>query len=181
MSGKTDAVKGRIKEAAGAATGKHRAQLLAMILDLQTNRVMLDELVNCYGVFLFTGGVVPEEHWGLGAMTSYLHDPFAADRISTAEAERYQQLAATIIDLGQTITAAAGPRTLRCRHDIADVFGRESSEIQALGSTLESAMTKLADDLKPSPPLSETDCALESVGSDVSPNGALRTSTGADS
>jgi hypothetical protein len=161
MSGKTDVVKGRIKAAAAAVTGKHREQLLAMVLDVQTNRIILDELVNCYGVFLFTGGVVPKEHWGLLAMTSYLHAPFAADRISTAKAERYQQLAATIMDQGQAITAQAGPRTLRCRHDIADVFGRESSEIRALGSTLESAMTKLADELKPSPPLAEMEGALD--------------------
>jgi len=82
---------------------KHREQLLAMVLDLQANRIILDELVNCYGVFLFTGGVVAEEHWGLLAMTSYLHAPFAADRISAAKAERYQQLAATIVDQGQAI------------------------------------------------------------------------------
>jgi hypothetical protein len=161
MGGKTDVVKGRFKEAAGALTGKHREQLAAMILDLQTNRIILDDLVNCYGVFLFTGGVVPEEHWGLLAMTSYLHAPFAADRISTAQTERYQQVAVTIMDLGHAIIAGAGPRSMRCRNAIADSFGRESSEIRVLGSRLESAMTKLADELKPSSPLADTEGALD--------------------
>jgi len=119
----------------------NREQLLAMLLELQANRIILDELVRCYAMFLFTGGVVPGEHWGLVAMTSYLQHPFAAGRISTAEAEHYQRLAEAIMDLGQAITAGARPRTLHCRRDISDVFGRESSEIHALTSTLESAVT----------------------------------------
>ncbi len=35
---------------------KHRENLLAMILELQTNRIVLDGLLNCYGMFRFTGG-----------------------------------------------------------------------------------------------------------------------------
>jgi hypothetical protein len=120
---------------------KQREQLLAMILELQANRMILDELAKHYGVFLFTGGIVTREHWGLLAMASYLQDPFAADCICTAEVQHYQQLAGAIINLGQAIASQARPRTLRCRHDIADTFGRESSEIQALTNTLESSLT----------------------------------------
>jgi hypothetical protein len=146
---------------------KDRGQLLAMILELQTNRIILDGLLDCYATFRFTGGVVPRESWGLVAMTSYLERPFAARRISTAEAARYRLLAEAIMDLGHTITAGARPRTLRSRYDIADAFGRDSAEVRALGSTLESAMTKLVAELKPSPVLAET----ESVGPDFSSTG----------
>ena len=146
---------------------KDREQLLAMILELQTNRIILNGLLDCYATFRFTGGVVPREPWGLVAMISYLKCPFAADRISTAATERYRHLAETIMDLGQAVTAGAKPRTLRSRYDIADTFGRDSAEIRALGSTLESAMTKLVGELKPSPVLSET----ESVEPDFSSSG----------
>jgi hypothetical protein len=122
---------------------RHRKQLLAMIRELQTNRIILDGLANCYGVFLFTGGVVPREPWGLVAMTSYLQRPFAVDRISTAAVERYRQVAEDIMQLGQAVTAGARPRSRRCRHDIAERFGRESAEMLALGTTLESAMAEL--------------------------------------
>jgi hypothetical protein len=146
---------------------KDRGQLLAMILELQTNRIILDGLLDCYGTFRFTGGVVPRESWGLVAMTAYLKSPFAAGRVPTAGAVRYRQLAEAIMDLGHTITAGARPRTLRSRYDIADTFGRDSAEIRALGSTLESAMTKLVAELKPSPALAET----ASVASDFSSSG----------
>jgi hypothetical protein len=122
---------------------RQREQLLAMILELQTNRLILDGLANCYGVFLFTGGVVPREPWGLFAMTSYLQRPFAVDRVSTAAVGRYRQVAEEIMKLGQAITEGARPRSRRCRHDIAERFGRESAELLALGSTLESAMAKI--------------------------------------
>ena len=75
------------------------------------------------------------------AMISYLERPFATDGISTGEVERYGHLVEAIMELGQGI--AAGPRTLRCRHEIADMFGQASSEIRTLGSTLESALTKV--------------------------------------
>ena len=122
---------------------RQREQLLAMIRELQTNRIILDGLVNGYGVFLFTGGVVPREPWGLVAMTSYLQRPFAVDRISTAALRRYRQVAEDIMQLGQAVTAGARPRSRRCRHAIAECFGRESAEIRALGTTLESAMAEL--------------------------------------
>lgn len=153
---------------------KNEEELVAMILELKTNRIILDRLVNHYGVFRFTGGVVPRDPWGLVAMTSYLQSPFATDRISVAATERYRHLAETIMDQGQAITAGARPRTLRCRYEIADRFGRDSSEIRDLGSTLESAMAKLIEELKPSLLLSET----EAVGSDLSTSGATAITTG---
>ncbi len=155
---------------------KDREQLAAMIRELQSNRIVLDELLNCYGMFHFTGGVVPREPWRFVAMASYLQCPFAADHISTAAIERYRHLAETIMDLGQAITTGARPRTLRCRHDIAEKFGRDSSEIGTLGNTLEPAMTKLVEELKPSSLLSETEYAE----SGSSPNGVLGTARGGD-
>jgi hypothetical protein len=126
---------------------KHREQLLAMILELQANRVILDELVKYYGVFLFTGGVVPREQWGLLAMASYLQCPFAVDCICASEVQHYQKLAEAIMTMGQAIASEARPRTLRCRRDIADTFGRESSEIRALANTLESTVTNALEGL----------------------------------
>lgn len=120
---------------------EYRGQLTGMILELRANQATLDELVNWYGVFVFTGGDVPKGRWCLVAMISYLERPFATDRISTGEVERYKHLVEAIMKLGQGI--AAGPRTLRCRHDIADTFSRASSAVQALGSTLQSALTKV--------------------------------------
>ena len=155
-----------------------RETLSAMILELQNNQITLTGLLSRYGVFLFTGGEVPRGRWDLVAMTAYLERPFAADRISTAEAERYRHLAEAIMDLGQT--SATGARTLRCRHDIGDMFGRDSSEIRALGSSLESAMTTLVEELRPSPLLSETESTMESVESDFSPNGVLGATTGGE-
>ena len=157
-----------------ANSRKNEEDLAAMIRELQTNRIILDGLVNCYGVFRFTGGVVPREPWGLVAMTSYLQSPFAADCVSTAAAERYRHLAEAIMDLGQSITVGERPRTVRCRHDIADRFGRDSSGIRDLGSTLESDMTTLVEKLKPSLLLSET----EAVESGLSTNGVLKLTRG---
>jgi hypothetical protein len=150
-----------------------RDQLLAMIQELQTNRIILDELVDCYSMFRFTGGVVPREQWGLVAIASYLRRP-SADCIFTAAAERYRQVAEAIMDQVRAMTAEAGPRTLRCRHALAEAFGRESSEIRALGSTLESAMTKTIEELDPLPLLLE----MKSVKSDSSPNGVSAITTG---
>jgi len=130
---------------------KTREQLVAMVWGLQANRIVLDRLLKCYGVFRFTGGVVPDEPWDLVAITSYLQCPFAAERISTAAIERYRHLAETIVDLGQAITAGERPRSLRCRHDIAHKFGRGSSEIRELGSKLESAITKLVEEMEENP------------------------------
>jgi len=135
---------------------KNKEELVAMLRELQTNRIILDGLVNCYGVFRFTGGVVPREPWGLVAMTSYLQCPLAADRISTAAIERYRHLAEMIVDLGRAITAGERPRSLRCRHDIAHKFARGSSEIRELGRKLESAITKLVEEMEKNPATSNT-------------------------
>ena len=129
---------------------KYRELLTAMILELQTNQTTLNELLNWYGVFLFTGGDVPRRQCDLVATTSYLEHSFATDRISTAEVDRYRHSVQTLMELGQAIVAPR-PRTLRCRHDIADAFSRVSSEIRALGTTLASALTKLLRELEPSP------------------------------
>jgi hypothetical protein len=118
------------------------AQLTGMIQELQTNQATLKGLMNWYGVFVFTGGDVPRGRCDLVAITSYLERPFAADRISTGKVERYQHLVGEIMELGQGFEA--GPRTLRCRTSIGDAFRRTSSEIQTLGSALESALTSLA-------------------------------------
>jgi hypothetical protein len=127
-----------------AESRNHRGELEAMLLELQANRTVLDGLANWYGVFVFTGGVVPTAQWDLAAMTSYLEHPLAADRLATVEIERYRDAAEAISELGR---AGAGPRTLRCRHDIGDKFGQASSEIRALGDTLEAAVTKLVPGL----------------------------------
>lgn len=118
----------------------YRKELTAMILDLQTNQTALKGLLDWYGVFAFTGGDVPRGRYSLVGITSYLERPFATSRIVTGEVERYGHLLEAATELGQGVTA--GPRTLRCRHDMADAFGRVASEIQTLGSTLESVLTK---------------------------------------
>lgn len=118
-----------------------RKQLTGLILELQTNQATLKELLDWYGVFAFTGGDVPRGRYSLVGITSYLERPCATNRISTGEVERYGHLVEAVTELGQGV--AAGPRTLRCRHDMADAFGRVASEIRTLGSTLESALTKV--------------------------------------
>lgn len=120
---------------------KYRKQLTGMILELQTNQATLKELLDWFGVFAFTGGDVPRGRYSLVGITSYLHRPFATNRVSTGEVERYGHLVGAIVELGQAV--AAGPRTLPRRHDMADAFGRVASEIQTLGSTLESALAKV--------------------------------------
>ena len=52
---------------------------------------------------------------------------------------------------------AAGPRTLRCREDLGDVFDRASSEIQTLEAALESVLAKLWKELEPPVPAPEMD------------------------
>jgi len=113
-----------------------------MILELHTNQAALDELANRYGLFVFTGGDLPRGRCGLLVTTVYLERPFAIDRISTAEVERYRHSVRTLMELGPAIVAPR-PRTLRCRHAITDTFRRLASEIRTLGSTLESALTQL--------------------------------------
>lgn len=125
-----------------------REQLVTMLRELQANRIVLDRLATGYGVFRFTGGIVPREAWNLGAVTTYLQHPFAAGRIPTAGAQRYRHLAETIVELGQEAITRTAPRTLRCRVDIADRFDRDSSEIRTLGSRLQSSMARLIEESK---------------------------------
>jgi len=117
----------------------HREELAAMVLELQSNQAVLDGLTNWYEVFVFTGGRVPTAHWDLAAMTSYLEHPSAADCPWTSGIEHYRRLAQAISNLGQT---GAGPRTLRCRHDLGDRFGQAASEIRLVTDLLASSMTK---------------------------------------
>ena len=135
-----------------ATSHEDQEQLKLIIQELQANRTILGELQEYYSVFLFTGGVVSMEPWSLVAMTSYLHAPFAANRIPTAATERYRHLAETIMNLGQEVAVGARPRTMRCRYDIARRFDQDSSEIRALSGTLESTMTKLVEELEMPPP-----------------------------
>jgi len=129
-----------------------RALLTAMILELQTNQAVLDNLANWYGVFLFTGGDVPRGHCDVAALASYLERPFATNRISTEEVKHYGCLIETLMAIEEK-TAAPRPGSRRCRHDIADLFSRVSSEIRALGSTLESALTQLSKEQEQSLPV----------------------------
>jgi len=109
-----------------------------MSLELKTNQAVLDGLLNCYGVFAFTGGAVPSGHCDLAATDSYLERPFATDRISTEEVKRYRCLIESIMIHREGIPAR--PRTLRCRKQIADTFKQVASEIQNLGSRFELAL-----------------------------------------
>lgn len=131
-----------------AAGHHHRRELAAMLLELHANRTALDELANWYGVFVFTGGHIPTARWNLAVVNTYLESPFATDRISTAELVRYRDVAEAIRKLGQ---AGAGPRTLRCRHDLGERFGQAAAELRDLGNALEAAVTKLAPGLNPGP------------------------------
>lgn len=118
-----------------------REALTEMTLELRANRVTLAGLMGRYDMFLFTGGGVSRERWDLVAITAYLDRPFAVGGVSPGEVERYRQLAETIVTLGQTV-AEGGPRSLRSRRDIADTFGRASTELQRLGGALEAAITE---------------------------------------
>jgi hypothetical protein len=109
-----------------------------MRLELQTNQTVLNGLLKGYGVFAFTGGAVPSGRCELTAIDSYLERPFATDCISTKEVKRYRHLTEAIMIPRAGIPAR--PRTLRCREQIADAFGRAASEIQTLGSRLELAL-----------------------------------------
>lgn len=122
----------------------YREQLTGMVLELQANQATLKRMLDWYGVFAFTGGEVPRGRYALLGITSYLEQPSAAKRISTGDVERYEHLVEAVVELGQG--AAAGPRALRCRHDMADAFGRLASEIKILGSTLESAFARVLNE-----------------------------------
>ena len=128
------------------ASEQVRDRLTAMMLDLLANGAILDELLNCYRMFHFTGGDVPRPRWRLVAIASYLEDPFASDRIGTSEAQRYRDLAEEITALGQTV-AAGRPRTLRARQDIVNTFAEASGEIRALEIALEADLAALLEEL----------------------------------
>ena len=83
----------------------------------------------------------------LSAINSYLEHPFATNRISTAGAEHYRQLAEEIMELGRT-AATPRPKTGRCRQDIAGTFGRLSSEIATFGSAVCDAEAGLLNELQ---------------------------------
>ena len=126
-----------------------REELAAMVLELRSNRAVLDGLTNWYGVFVFTGGRVPTVHWNLTAMTSYLEHPPVADGLWASEIEHYRRLAQAIGNLGEEGT---GPRTLRCRHDLGDRFGQAAAEIRLVTDALTSSMTKALERLRPPSP-----------------------------
>lgn len=138
---------------------QHREQLTGMMLELQANQVALKRLRGWYGVFVFTGGGVPNGQCDLLAIASYLEHPFAADRISFGEVERYRNLVEATMEPRQDV--AAGPRTLRCRKELGDAFDRASSEIQTLETALESALTALLNDTELPFPVSEMDAKRE--------------------
>ena len=142
-----------------AVLRNRREELAAMVLELQANRAILDGMANWYGVFIFTGGRVPTAQWNLVAMTC-LERALAADRLFASAIQRYRHLAQAISELGQ---AKAGPRTLRCRHELGAEFGQAASEIRALGDTLEAAVRKAMEELRPPSPLTEKRSAWESA------------------
>jgi hypothetical protein len=146
----------------------HRTEWSAMILELQTNRSVLNELSKYYAKFRFTGGNVSAERWSLAALTRIRNRPFAAGRLVAAGAERYRQLAEAIMELGRGV-AESGPKSLRCRFGVADTFDRTSAEVRALGSTLEFAMRRLLDNAGPSPAFLEMRPATGSAELEVAP------------
>ena len=72
-----------------AGAGEHRVALAEMLQELQANQAGLKRLQDPYGVFVFTGGALPSGPFELLAVNSYLARPFATDRISTGEVQRY--------------------------------------------------------------------------------------------
>ena len=136
------------------ASAQVRDRVTATLLELRANRTILDELVTSYNVFRFIGGEVRSGPWHLVAIASYVEHPFAADRISTSDAERYCELAEKMMALGQTL-ATARPRTLRQRWAAAKTFAEAALEIGGLGQDLESGLTNLRKELAASPTFAE--------------------------
>lgn len=131
---------------------QRREQLAEMVLELQANQVALLRLRDWYGVFIFTGGPVPNAPQELLAIDAYLERPFASDRIIAQNVARYRQLVELAMHPAQDITA--GPRTGDCRSDIGRVFDQELSEIQALAGGLETVWEELLAELGPPFPAS---------------------------
>jgi hypothetical protein len=128
-----------------ADPGKHQEQLTGMMLDLHANQAALKSLGDWYGVFVFTGGNVPSGRSNLVAISSYLKRPFAIDRISVEEVERYRHLVETILQ--PEVAVAPRPRTLRCRKDLGDGVDRALAEIQTLEITLGAVLAELVKEL----------------------------------
>ena len=131
---------------------KNREYLKGMLLELRANHVVLNHVRDWYGVFAFTGGDVPTGRCDFRAVTSYMELPLATKRISMA-IDRYRHLVEAAMEPMPGIST--GPKTLRCRKDIADAFGRAYSEIQSLETALVSDLAKLMKELETSPPTSE--------------------------
>jgi hypothetical protein len=127
-----------------AITAKLGEILAAMVLELQSNRAVLFGLTNWFSVFVFTGGRVPTASWSLAATNSYLQHPPLADGGAILDMQRYRGLVQTISDIGHT---EAGPRTLKCRHNLGARFGLAASELQHVADALELSMTKVMDAL----------------------------------
>ncbi len=161
------------------ASAQVRERFTAILLELQANRIILHELANRYKMFRFTGGAVPRERWRLVALTSYLEYPFAADRLSSDEAQRYRYLAEAIMALGQTV-GAGRPRTLRARWGVAKTFAAASVEIHALGVTLEAGLTTLLQELDDSSDFSQWMQAFANGEQDSSPAEAVGITAGGD-
>jgi hypothetical protein len=140
-----------------AELSEHRGQLLAMMLDLQNNRAILEGLANWYRVFVFTGGHVPTAHWNLSTVTSYREHPPATDYLSTSEIDRYRYLVRAIDELGHT---GVGPRTVRCRYALGDRFDQAAAEMRVVTDTLESSATKALGGLRPPSPVADKQPAL---------------------
>ena len=133
-----------------------REGLTAMKLELGSNRILLEELVDGYSMFRFTGGDVPRSPWRLSALTNYVEHSLAADGVSAKNTQRYCDLAETIMALGQTV-AQGRPRTLKARGEISNWFSEASQAIRCVGGALEMELTALLNfsnstSMRPIPP-----------------------------
>jgi hypothetical protein len=132
-----------------AEPSTHREQLSAMILELQANRVVLDRLSKQFAMFRFTGGTIPAQGCSTSGMASYLARSWVAESIATEDVERYRALIGTLAELQLNVSTAAGPRTLRVRFAITEVFSRALSEILPLGNHLETAVKRALEAAEP--------------------------------
>jgi hypothetical protein len=114
--------------------------LQAIRRELQTNRSTLNELFDCYHMFLFTGGTIPLTRWDVAAIASYIEHPCATDRNMLDDVVRYRQLAEAIQEVGKEVSGS-GPKSLRKRRGFTDTFKGLFGEIRALASALESSAT----------------------------------------